>query len=1290
MFWKKTGSAAAEGLDEPESGLTELQAEPDVSPESTAHSRNDAISSQRSVAIRNTDTRMTQGISKTGTMPTPIVIHAPPRMDFLKESAVPSQQQVSSLPGLCVPSNHSQHSVAGRKALLGGSWGSCSLGQHCKSSPCFLQVPAIVRNSHQRLVSHISVDARLQIDILRLAGEHPSDVVLTLLRCAPTCDRAQGSAAFRAHGPAQPVQPRTLGPLCFLSLLPVLPRCPSGHRGSVTWAPRGAQGVVLALIPQSCCNHVENNRLLESHIGKGAASAAARDGELASAQHVHLGWGGHTCFCPGCEFLGLAFTHPTGCLSSSSPSSPSLRRWPETWARGRLRGHQAHCSPCLGPWALPHGHLLGTERCLGLNTAFTKGSRGPCPPVLPMPSVTRALLCTQALLCRLRCDHVLVAMERERGWETMICGLTQAYDPLLPTAPGICALCPGAPHRPCGHGPEGLETGKAWESKVPGRGRLTKRPHPLQRCWGKTRRLEEPCFHLPFLTFLVEVSLLASAALLSCLPALWLLIARAAWDGVHAVCCCLVPALCGSGLLPAGSPVTALCLSAASPGPPRPRGAHQGSLDGEKGQRLKLRWAKQPIGLAGLQELGQLLPALLPHLPQCFGTGLRPVGPAAAGLACSARALLAVQPSTASQPSPVFRTGQKNLLGDRNGEVVSMTLSALLPLFDHVRLCAPSHGHWLLPRNFVDVQAFAQVGLGKLLLSLDLFSKVMDLGVNKGKKPLKRIVLSDVAASLEGAPAFCSWPCQRHKSPLLWAVADLHVSPALQASQGEDVEDGQMPGKEGREAAASGWRRPLSAVLSVRAGSCLRALLQAPAGPSLAQMEPRPGGAAGRQRGSPGSSRASAPSRARRQRLLAGPQGCAGRGGRGGAQGEPGPGAEPAPTLPSCRSLQLAEDSSRAAEYLRRALPYLESPQEPLHQPGLPPCPTAARPQPRLLPRQRHPGPAPLAAPCRARRACGPWAGSAAGRELLCVPRDGRALPEGTASRALPSHSGGGWPGELQCRAGSCDPCPGCSELRSLVQRDFRNRSGSLGKYIPADSSVSYSLRGGTLPIPIFTLHNSSLLIALSHQPSDPAHSLILPPSSSLSAQILGPGTHRPLLRFSSVPSSAHAHRGRRADEAGKVPVLKVHFHNTGFHGKLPRRAKELGMLEVFKKSFLKAQQCPIPAQDQGEGRSNDHLGLTGSFGSSAVPETGRRDPASARSAARQCRDAGRGSGEMPLEARGLLLKEMEQVQVCPFGSLCSFQSLRPAGLGRGAREGRSPLGKVLGSGFVQGIWRGG
>ena len=74
------------------------------------------------------------------------------------------------------------------------------------------------------------------------------------------------------------------------------------------------------------------------------------------------------------------------------------------------------------------------------------------------------------------------------------------------------------------------------------------------------------------------------------------------------------------------------------------------------------------------------------------------------------------------------------LLGDADGEVVRMSLSvfmnalenkdirvssttapklaeALLPLFENVRLCAPSYRHWVLPRNFVPF-AFSGLCLG--------------------------------------------------------------------------------------------------------------------------------------------------------------------------------------------------------------------------------------------------------------------------------------------------------------------------------------------------------------------------------------------------------------------------------------------------------------------------------------------------------------------------------------------------------------------------------------------------
>ncbi|KAM7048942.1 maestro heat-like repeat-containing protein family member 7 isoform 3-T4 [Acridotheres tristis] len=51
------------------------------------------------------------------------------------------------------------------------------------------QVPGFVRNMHQRLVSNGPPDDRLFMDILRLTDAHSTDVAVTLLRCAPSCDR---------------------------------------------------------------------------------------------------------------------------------------------------------------------------------------------------------------------------------------------------------------------------------------------------------------------------------------------------------------------------------------------------------------------------------------------------------------------------------------------------------------------------------------------------------------------------------------------------------------------------------------------------------------------------------------------------------------------------------------------------------------------------------------------------------------------------------------------------------------------------------------------------------------------------------------------------------------------------------------------------------------------------------------------------------------------------------------------------------------------------------------------
>ncbi|XP_039576285.1 uncharacterized protein LOC120507544 [Passer montanus] len=385
---------------------------------------------------------------------------------------------------------------------------------------------------------------------------------------------------------------------------------------------------------------------------------------------------------------------------------------------------------------------------------------------------------------------------------------------------------------------------------------------------------KQPRWDLPALAFLVEVSLMASAAWLSCLPALWPLVAAAAWDAARARCCCLGPALCGSGLLPAMSPVTALCLSApgvsgleptrsqcpvgriqapakrvqgqAAPAAQRPRGAQQGALAGEKGAVAEAAlagwgWGTQTFGLGWALAAEAAAPSSPASRFSC------PSAPSSSW--CCSHSWLHSTASSCTQSGEIRGLYQHLLeqLADPDAEMVWMTLSvlthvlqdrdhkipsittlklaeAVLPHFDNVRLCAPSQGHWMLPGNFVlsavlgllPQWAWSSWCLGLFLsfqdnsqvqlLSIQLFSKVMELVVEKRDEPLTRI------------------PAPRTPLPALGRVG--------------------------------------------RLGRCW-------------------------------------------------------------AQGAPGRGAEPAPSL---RSPQLLQDESQVAEQLRWALPRLQSPQRPLRE----------------------------------------------------------------------------------------------------------------------------------------------------------------------------------------------------------------------------------------------------------------------------------------------------------------------------------------------------------------------
>ncbi|XP_066179372.1 uncharacterized protein [Sylvia atricapilla] len=384
---RKTSTTAPEGTAKLNSRLTKFPAEPGIRTNLTARSEkfDMAVNDHRAkavvmemnegMAITNSHSRMTQGLANTDTTPTPTMIHAS-TMDFFEESAVSPQHQVNSLgPGLETSQDCVSPQATGASQPLKplqycgkGSWGSCSFGQCSKTSPCLLQVPAIVRNIHQRLASHVTVDARMQIDIVRLAGEHPADVVLTLLRCAPTCDRA-AAMMWRAIGSSVPTVEKVLPTLlCVMEDWPLCHMFTSDGDNKHVFAL--AATLVLWVIVQVPECH-EAMILYSSRLFVALLFHVVITTQHMPPEEVHHFW-------RGCREQHRLPSNPNRSLSScpsnvlvASASAPSV-----TWL----------CS----------AHRFAVQAI-------------------------------KSLLCRLQCDNEVIAMERKHGWDTMLCADTQHY-----------------------------------------------------------------------------------------------------------------------------------------------------------------------------------------------------------------------------------------------------------------------------------------------------------------------------------------------------------------------------------------------------------------------------------------------------------------------------------------------------------------------------------------------------------------------------------------------------------------------------------------------------------------------------------------------------------------------------------------------------------------------------------------------------------------------------------------------------------------------------------------------
>ncbi|XP_064256900.1 uncharacterized protein LOC135287537 [Passer domesticus] len=260
---RKTSTAAAEGPAEPDSGLSQLQAEPDVSLHLAELSEDSETSVTQicvkalltsmteDVAITNTDHGETQGIANTDTstdlaqcsedckaVMTPrdegakadeaVTEDVTITVNSGETQEIPNADTMPTPPVICTPTKDffQESAVCTRE-----------------------QVPAMVKNIHQSLMSHVTVDARLHSDIVRLAEEHPADVALTLLHCAPTCDRA-AAMMWRAIGSSRPTMEKVLATLlCVMEDWPVHSTCTSDGDNKDVFA-LAATLVIWVIVPQ--------------------------------------------------------------------------------------------------------------------------------------------------------------------------------------------------------------------------------------------------------------------------------------------------------------------------------------------------------------------------------------------------------------------------------------------------------------------------------------------------------------------------------------------------------------------------------------------------------------------------------------------------------------------------------------------------------------------------------------------------------------------------------------------------------------------------------------------------------------------------------------------------------------------------------------------------------------------------------------------------------------------------------------------------------------------------------
>ncbi|XP_066179376.1 maestro heat-like repeat-containing protein family member 7 [Sylvia atricapilla] len=221
------------------------------------------------------------------------------------------------------------------------------------------KVPAMVRIMHERLGSSETADVRLFMNILRMADEHPAGVVLTLLRCAPTCDRA-AATMWRTIASSSPTVEKVLPTL--LSVMedwPLHSMFTSDGDDTDVFA-LAATLVVWVIIRVPKCRDAMHSNAPHLLV---ALLVQIFDSTVHGSEEVDAFW-------RQCQEEHHLDTNPS---RYSIPVLPSI----------------------------PYPQVCSAYRF--------------------------AVQTMKALLCRLRCDNVVMEMGRKHGWDTLLCADTQHY-----------------------------------------------------------------------------------------------------------------------------------------------------------------------------------------------------------------------------------------------------------------------------------------------------------------------------------------------------------------------------------------------------------------------------------------------------------------------------------------------------------------------------------------------------------------------------------------------------------------------------------------------------------------------------------------------------------------------------------------------------------------------------------------------------------------------------------------------------------------------------------------------